>query len=65
MSNAVTEEVVLKVATAFAREADPGTEIEFEGVADSFTKAPFQLTVMAEKDKITGWPEVVPVKKGR
>jgi len=65
MSNAVTEEIVLKVATAFAREADPGTEIEFEGVADSFTKAPFQLTVMAEKDKITGWPEVAPVKKGR
>ncbi|HWC96669.1 MAG TPA: hypothetical protein VG456_07965 [Candidatus Sulfopaludibacter sp.] len=58
VSNAVTEEVVLKVASPFAREADPGTEIEFEGVADSFNKSPFQLTVMAEKDKITGWPEV-------
>jgi tetratricopeptide (TPR) repeat protein len=64
MSNAVTEEVLLKVASPFARDADPGTEIEFEGVADSFTKSPFQLTVMAEKDKITGWPEL-PAKKGR
>jgi len=57
LSNAVTEEVVLKVATPFPNEADPGTEIEFEGVADSFTKSPFQLIVIAERDKITGWPE--------
>ena len=57
MSTAVAEEVVLKLATPFPNEAPPGTELEFEGVADSFTKSPFQLVVTAEKDKITGWPK--------
>lgn len=57
LSNAVTEEVLLKLPAPFPNEAPPGTEIEFEAVADSFTKAPFQLVVNAAKDKITGWPE--------
>lgn len=34
---------------------DPGTEIEFEAVGKEFTADPFNLTVTAEKEKITGW----------
>ncbi|HEU0121083.1 MAG TPA: hypothetical protein VFQ91_11210 [Bryobacteraceae bacterium] len=34
---------------------DPGTELEFEGVGKEFTADPFNLTVTAEKEKISGW----------
>lgn len=34
---------------------EPGTELEFESVGKEFTADPFNLTVVAEKDKITGW----------
>jgi tetratricopeptide (TPR) repeat protein len=37
--------------------ADPGTEIEFEGVPTGFTKEPFLLTMDIEREKISGWPE--------
>lgn len=50
-------EVTLKFETALPGKAEPGTEIEFEGIADSFTKEPFMLTFLVdEKEKITGWP---------
>jgi tetratricopeptide (TPR) repeat protein len=59
-------EVILKFDTALPGKADVGTEIEFEGIADSFTKSPFTLTLLVEdKDKITGWPAAAaaPAKK--
>ncbi|MBI2686381.1 MAG: hypothetical protein HYX27_08700 [Acidobacteria bacterium] len=34
---------------------DPGTELEFEAVGKEFTADPFMLTVIAEKEKISGW----------
>jgi len=37
---------------------DPGTELEFEGIAKEYTADPFNLTVTAEKEKITGWTGV-------
>lgn len=37
---------------------EPGTELEFEGIAKDFTADPFNLTVTAEKEKITGWTGV-------
>jgi hypothetical protein len=46
---------------------EPGTELEFEGIGKEFTADPFNLTVTAEKEKITGWTGVAtkaaPVKK--
>jgi hypothetical protein len=54
--DSTTEEIVLKLNGPFAREADPGTVIEFEGTVDSFSRAPFGLTVVADRDKIDGWP---------
>lgn len=45
---------------------EPGTELEFEGVGKDFTADPFNLTVTAEKDKITGWTgKPVATKKGK
>jgi hypothetical protein len=37
---------------------EPGTELEFEAVGKEFTPDPFNLTVVAEKEKITGWTGV-------
>jgi hypothetical protein len=37
---------------------EPGTELEFEGIGKEFTADPFNLTVTAEKEKITGWTGV-------
>jgi hypothetical protein len=56
VSNAVTEEVLLKLSAPMPHGAAPGNEIQFEGAAESFTKAPFQLVVTASPDKISGWP---------
>jgi len=46
--------------------AEPGTVIEFRGVAKSFTNEPFMLNFESEKANISGWPAPVrkaPVKK--
>jgi hypothetical protein len=34
---------------------EPGSELEFEGVATAYTKEPFMLTLDVEKDQIVGW----------
>lgn len=52
--------VTLKLETPLRGKADPGTEIEFEGVAAAFTKDPFMLTFEVESDNIVGWPAPPP-----
>jgi hypothetical protein len=32
-----------------------GEELSFEGIAKSFVKDPYMLTVTVEKDKLEGW----------
>jgi len=63
ISNGVTEEVVLKMSVPLSSGADPGTEIEFEGNAESYSKDPFRLTVTTDASKVVGWPEKPAVKK--
>jgi hypothetical protein len=65
MSDATTREVTLKLDFALVGRAEPGTELEFEGVASEFTKDPFMLTFEVEKkEQIAGWPaQAPPVKK--
>jgi len=60
-------QVTLKLETALRGKADPGTDIEFEGVPSAFTKDPFMLTFDVEsKDKIQGWPaQAAPPAKKR
>jgi tetratricopeptide (TPR) repeat protein len=58
---------ILKLAEGqmLAGKIDPGGDIEFEGTATAYTKAPYTLTLEVEKDKIGGWTgkNVAPVKK--
>ncbi|MGH9721997.1 MAG: hypothetical protein ACRD8O_17455 [Bryobacteraceae bacterium] len=57
-------EVTLKMETPMPGKADPGAEIEFEGVPSAFTKEPFMVTFDVEsKDKISGWPAAAPVRR--
>ena len=57
LSNGVTDEVLLKLSAPLTSGAAPGTEIEFEGSAEAYSRDPFRLTVATDKTKITGWPE--------
>jgi hypothetical protein len=60
LGNGVAAEVTLKFSAPLAACAPPGTEIQFEGAADSFTKSPFQLVVLTDPSKIDGWPAPAP-----
>jgi len=48
-------DVTLKLDGALPGRMEPGGEIEFEGIAKSFTKDPFMVTFDTEKAKLTGW----------
>jgi tetratricopeptide (TPR) repeat protein len=48
-------DVTLKLDGALPGKMEPGGEIEFEGIAKSFTKDPFMVTFDAEKAKLNGW----------
>jgi len=41
---------------------DPGAELQFEGVAKSYTKQPFMLVLETEPNKIEGWTGKNPPK---
>ena len=59
-------EVILKFENNLPGKAEVGTDIEFEGIAESFTKSPFTLTLTVEdKDKITGWPAAAAAPAGK
>jgi hypothetical protein len=55
IEKADTPEVTLKFENALPGKMEPGTELEFEGTGESFTKDPFMLIVNVDKDKLTGW----------
>ncbi len=48
-------DVTLKLDGALPGKMEPGGEIEFEGIAKSFTKDPFMVTFDAERTKLIGW----------
>jgi hypothetical protein len=48
-------EVTLKFEMPLPGKMDAGSELEFEGTGDSYTKDPFMLVVNMEKEKLTGW----------
>jgi hypothetical protein len=64
MSDATTAEVTLKLETPMVGRADPGTELEFDGVVSGFSKDPFMLTMDVETaEQISGWPAPTPAAK--
>jgi hypothetical protein len=65
LSGAEAEEVVLKVSVPFAYPAEPGTLLHFQGTADTFTKEPFRLTVLADPENVMGWPEAPPTRRNK
>ena len=48
-------DVTLKLDSTLPGKMEAGGDIEFEGVAESFTKDPFMVTFTVEKSKIDGW----------
>jgi hypothetical protein len=48
-------DVTLKLDGALPGKMEPGGEVEFEGIARSFTKDPFMVTFDTEKAKLSGW----------
>lgn len=52
-------EVTLMLEKPLRGKADPGTEVEFTGVAKEYTKEPFSLKLEVDNekgDKLKGWP---------
>jgi hypothetical protein len=52
-------------AAPLAGKPEVGSEIEFQGIGDSFTKEPFMVTFNVEKGKVTGLKEerVAPARR--
>ena len=50
-----TPDATLKFETPLAGKVDPGTELSFEGVPQSYTTSPFMVVFNVEKDKLHGW----------
>jgi tetratricopeptide (TPR) repeat protein len=48
-------DVTLKLDGTLPGKMEPGGEIEFEGIAKSFTKDPFMVTFETEKARVSGW----------
>lgn len=62
LSDKTQPEVTLEVDGPVGK-VEPGTVIEFEGVAKDFTKEPFMLTMEIERSKISGLPAAAPAPK--
>ena len=48
-------DVTLELSEALPGTMEPGAELQFEGVAKSYTKQPFMVVFETEPDKILGW----------
>ena len=64
ISTADQPEITIVLETPLRGKAEPGTELEFTGVAKEFTKDPFTMKVEVDKDKLKGWPVTGPATKG-
>lgn len=49
------QDCTITFAAPLAGKMEAGEELEFEGIAKSFVKDPYMLTLEVEKDKVTGW----------
>ncbi len=54
-SDGTTADATLKFELALPGKVDVGTELTFEGVAESLTQTPFMLVVTLDKDTLHGW----------
>jgi len=54
-NNTTTADATLKFEMPLAGKVDEGTELTFEGVADSYTASPFMVVFTVDKDSLHGW----------
>ncbi|MBV8818023.1 MAG: tetratricopeptide repeat protein [Acidobacteriaceae bacterium] len=50
-----TADATLKIEGSLPGKVDPGTELSFEGVPDSYTQDPFMVTFTVEPKNVHGW----------
>ena len=50
-----TPDVVLKLDSPLPGKMEPGADIQFDGVAESYTKDPFMVTFTVDKSHVEGW----------
>jgi tetratricopeptide (TPR) repeat protein len=55
IENGTTPDVTLKLDSPLPGKMEPGAELGFDGVAESYTKDPFMVTFNVEKSHIEGW----------
>jgi hypothetical protein len=48
-------DATLKLEVALPGKVDPGTELTFEGVPQSYTASPLMVIFNVDKDKLKGW----------
>ena len=55
LEDGATPDAELKFEMALPGKVDPGTELSFEGVPESYTASPFMVIFSVEPDKLHGW----------
>src|SRR5260370_2488713 len=55
LENGSTADATLKFDVPLPGKVEPGTELSFEGVPQSYTAAPFMVVFSVDKDKLHGW----------
>jgi hypothetical protein len=55
LEDGTTPDATLKFEAPLAGKVDPGTELSFEGVPQSYTASPFMVVFGVEPDKLHGW----------
>jgi tetratricopeptide (TPR) repeat protein len=55
LEDGTTPDATLKFEMPLAGKVEPGTELSFEGVPDSYTASPYMVVFNVEPDKLHGW----------
>lgn len=55
LEDGTTPDATLKFEMPLAGKVDPGTELSFEGVPQSYTASPYMVVFAVEVDKLHGW----------
>jgi tetratricopeptide (TPR) repeat protein len=65
IENGTTPDATLKFETALPGKVEPGTEIKFAGVAQSYTASPFMVVFDVERKDLQGWTGTNPAPARR
>ncbi len=55
LEDGTTADATLKFEMPLAGKVEPGTELTFEGVPESYTATPYMVVFNVEADKLHGW----------